>query len=398
MLKIGPKYIKLKTSLQIAITRLKYLQSHKLELSERVKLEIVKCIQNSKYMQAKIKAQRFLRNEATVEALELVEMYCEQLLERYDLFQQMKKPDESLIVPVSSLIWVTPYYQTEVGELKVVMKQLAAKYGNNFCRMALSNREGNASPELIERVKLFVSTDEKTEKCLKKICRKFNIDYKENKICSTRETSDKPKDFDLSGETKEEGTPQDSSEYQASGSHNIDESLSSKKAFMAMMSKLKIKKKSKKNKSCKSKQASRSNVILSPATEASSHKSGSLNDKIMEAEEKLNDSVVNYENISNRTTSDAEKNSSKCSKNEFSNDPNTISLSMPPSMLVGNFTQMYTEPPPPYNYQYADGISKDLERSTCNCRNTFQFPSCPELSDFQPEKLSRTQAKPPRKN
>lgn len=50
-----------------------------------------------------------------VEALELVEMYCDLLLARFGLISNMKELDEGLSEAVSSLIWVAPRIQSDVG-------------------------------------------------------------------------------------------------------------------------------------------------------------------------------------------------------------------------------------------------------------------------------------------
>lgn len=49
-----------------------------------------------------------------VEALEIVEMYCDLLLARFGLISNMKELDEGLSEAVSSLIWVSPRIQSDI--------------------------------------------------------------------------------------------------------------------------------------------------------------------------------------------------------------------------------------------------------------------------------------------
>lgn len=49
-----------------------------------------------------------------VEAMEIVEMYCDLILARFGLVSQMKELDEGLAEPISSLIWVAPRMHTDV--------------------------------------------------------------------------------------------------------------------------------------------------------------------------------------------------------------------------------------------------------------------------------------------
>lgn len=49
-----------------------------------------------------------------VEAMEIVEMYCDLILARFGLVTQMKEMDEGLAEAISSLIWVAPRMHTDV--------------------------------------------------------------------------------------------------------------------------------------------------------------------------------------------------------------------------------------------------------------------------------------------
>ncbi|KAF8767884.1 IST1 like protein [Argiope bruennichi] len=92
------------------------LQAKKMELSQRLQKEIANHLIKGKFMLAKIKVQTVIRYEATQEAMEIIEMLCEQILERYGLFEEMKELDPSLEQAISSLIWVSPYMRSEVGK------------------------------------------------------------------------------------------------------------------------------------------------------------------------------------------------------------------------------------------------------------------------------------------
>lgn len=48
-----------------------------------------------------------------VEAMEIVEMYCDLLLARFGLVTNMKDLDDGIAEAVSSLIWVAPRLQSD---------------------------------------------------------------------------------------------------------------------------------------------------------------------------------------------------------------------------------------------------------------------------------------------
>lgn len=54
------------------------------------------------------------REDYLVEALEIVEMYCDLLLARFGLIQNMKELDEGIAEAVASIIWVAPRIQSDI--------------------------------------------------------------------------------------------------------------------------------------------------------------------------------------------------------------------------------------------------------------------------------------------
>ncbi|GIY87896.1 IST1 homolog [Caerostris darwini] len=175
MIKTGPKYMKLKTDLQLACNRLKMLQAKKMELSEKLKREIANHLINGKFMISKIKVQSVIRYEATQEAMEIIEMFCEQILDRYGLFEETKEIDKNLEQAISSLIWVSPYMRSEVLELKDIFKQLAIKYGSHYSKRVLKDKYKTVSVDLMERVKIITPSESKMKQYLNDIAEKFNV-------------------------------------------------------------------------------------------------------------------------------------------------------------------------------------------------------------------------------
>lgn len=54
------------------------------------------------------------REDYLVEALEIVEMYCDLLVARFGLIQNLKEMDEGIAEAVSSIIWVAPRLQSDI--------------------------------------------------------------------------------------------------------------------------------------------------------------------------------------------------------------------------------------------------------------------------------------------
>ena len=114
MFSSGPNYNKLKTNLRLAINRLKLLEKKKTEMALKSRKEIADYIASGKTERAKIRVEHIIREDYMVEAMEVLEMYCDLLLARFGLIQQMKTLDDGLAEAISSLIWVSPRLQVNI--------------------------------------------------------------------------------------------------------------------------------------------------------------------------------------------------------------------------------------------------------------------------------------------
>ena len=90
------------------LSRLKLLEKKKTEMALKSRKEIADYIAAGKPERAKIRVEHIIREDYYVEAMEIVEMYCDLLLARFGLIEQMKNLDDGLAESISSLIWVAP--------------------------------------------------------------------------------------------------------------------------------------------------------------------------------------------------------------------------------------------------------------------------------------------------
>ncbi|GIY65720.1 IST1 homolog [Caerostris extrusa] len=92
-----------------------------------------------------IKVQSVIRYEATQEAMEIIEMFCEQILDRYGVFEETKEIDKNLEQAISSLIWVSPLrairISLEDGEYSETYEGYGTSIPNTLisCKKAFSN-------------------------------------------------------------------------------------------------------------------------------------------------------------------------------------------------------------------------------------------------------------------
>ncbi|CAG9864370.1 unnamed protein product [Phyllotreta striolata] len=177
MFSSGPNYPKLKTNLRLAMSRLKLLQKKKTELTEKARKEIADFIAAGKTERAKIRVEYIIREDYMVEALEVVEMYCDLLLARFGLISNMKELDEGISEAIASLIWVAPRLMSDIQELKVIGDLLAAKYGQQYAEACRAESIEAISPKLKHKLSIHAPPKLLVEKYMIEIAKCYNVAY-----------------------------------------------------------------------------------------------------------------------------------------------------------------------------------------------------------------------------
>ncbi|XP_053603102.1 IST1 homolog isoform X2 [Plodia interpunctella] len=177
MFSTNPNYTKLKTHLRLTINRLKLLEKKKTELAQKARKEIAEYIAAGKSERAKIRVEHIIREDYMVEAMEIVEMYCDLVLARFGLVTQMKELDEGLAEAISSLIWVAPRMHTDVQELKVISDLFTAKYGKIYADACRNENVNTVSEKLKHKMSVQSPPKILIEKYLIEIAKNYNVEY-----------------------------------------------------------------------------------------------------------------------------------------------------------------------------------------------------------------------------
>lgn len=151
----GAQYPKLKTNLRLAINRLKLMGKKKTEMAMKARTEIAEYISSNKADRARIRVEHIIREDYLVEAFEILEMYCDLLLARFGLIEQMKTLDDGIAEAVISILWAAPRIATDIAEFKTISDQLTVKYGKPFAEAARANQlefPAKVSPKLISKL------------------------------------------------------------------------------------------------------------------------------------------------------------------------------------------------------------------------------------------------------
>ncbi|KAJ8673938.1 hypothetical protein QAD02_005200 [Eretmocerus hayati] len=177
MFSSGPNYTKLKTHLRLAINRLKLLEKKKTELAQKARKEIADYIAAGKPERARIRVEHIIREDYMVEAMELLEMYCDLLLARFGLIQQMKTLDDGLAEAISTVLWAAPRLQTDVQEMKVISDILTAKYGRQYADACREESLQTISEKVKHKMSVQSPSKLLVEKYLIEIAKIYNVEY-----------------------------------------------------------------------------------------------------------------------------------------------------------------------------------------------------------------------------
>lgn len=177
MFNSGPKYQKLTTNLRLAINRLKLLEKKKTELTVKARREISEYLAAGKEDRARIRVEHIIREDYVVEAMELVEMYCDLLLARMGLIQSTKELDEGLEEPIATLLWAAPRLQAEVPEMKIVAEQLTLKYSKEFAQCCRTNTLDNVNEKVMHKLGVQAPPKSLVDKYLDAIAKTYDVPF-----------------------------------------------------------------------------------------------------------------------------------------------------------------------------------------------------------------------------
>ncbi|KAM7424262.1 hypothetical protein PAMA_000550 [Pampus argenteus] len=177
MLGGGFKSERLRVNLRLVINRLKLLEKKKTELAQKARKEIADYLSSGKDERARIRVEHIIREDYMVEAMEILELYCDLLLARFGLIQSMKELDPGLQEAVSTLIWAAPRLQSEVSELKIVSDQLCAKYSKEYGKLCRTNQIGTVNDRLMHKLSVEAPPKILVERYLIEIAKNYNVPY-----------------------------------------------------------------------------------------------------------------------------------------------------------------------------------------------------------------------------
>ncbi|KAA3457846.1 IST1-like protein [Gossypium australe] len=133
------KAAKCKTALKLAIPRIKLMKNKREAQVKQIKRELAQLLESDQDQTARIRVEHVVREEKTVEAYNLLEIYCELIVARMPMIESQKNCPIDLKEAISSVVFASARCE-EIPELKDATKHFTAKYGKEFTSAALELR------------------------------------------------------------------------------------------------------------------------------------------------------------------------------------------------------------------------------------------------------------------
>lgn len=169
---------KLKVELKLAIHRLKLLQAKRTSLNIKARRELSSLLEAGKVESAQIRVEGIIREDYLVEALEIVELYCETLVARIGYLEQSRTNavDDSIVEPIHSIIYAS--IRVDVRELNVIREMLGSRYGKEMVRMAGDNEESKVGEKLVRKLSIEQPPETLVMVYLKEIAKAYNVKWR----------------------------------------------------------------------------------------------------------------------------------------------------------------------------------------------------------------------------
>jgi vacuolar protein sorting-associated protein IST1 len=165
----------LKANLQMGISRLTLMKNKKINQIALIKDEIASLLHSGKEEMAMVKVESIINHENFITAVEVLMMYCAQLIERVFQIGSSDKCPPDIRIAVETIIWAST--KIDCKELIEARQDLGAKFGFEFCRHAADNKDGYVNSIIRDKLVNTVPEEEMKVVKIQEIASEKRIDF-----------------------------------------------------------------------------------------------------------------------------------------------------------------------------------------------------------------------------
>ncbi|RZC49928.1 hypothetical protein C5167_018353, partial [Papaver somniferum] len=212
MLHRGFKGGKCKTSLKLAVARIKLLKNKREVNLRQMKRDLAKLLETGQEQTARIRVEHVVREEKTMSAYDLIEIYCELVVARLPIIESQKTCPVDLKEAVTSIVFAAPRC-ADIPELVDIRKHFTAKYGKEFITSALELRpDSGVSRQVVEKLSAKAPDGETKIKILTAIAKEHNVnwdrkDFEDKELKPPEDLLNGPNVYDTTSVQQSQPTP-----------------------------------------------------------------------------------------------------------------------------------------------------------------------------------------------
>lgn len=171
----GFKVEKVKPYLKMSIERIHFVKAKKSAAIKKTKKEVVDFLREGKEEKARIRTEHIVRQDFFIEALDILELMCEVVIERIRLIEVEKECPFDMREPICTIVYAAD--RTEVKELKNVKEQFQKKYGKDFIERASQNVGGVVNDRVVAKLSGSPPNAFLVLNYMKEIAKSANLDW-----------------------------------------------------------------------------------------------------------------------------------------------------------------------------------------------------------------------------
>ncbi|CAA7402869.1 unnamed protein product [Spirodela intermedia] len=171
------KAAKCKTSLKLAVSRIKVLKNKKDVQVKQMRKDLAQLLKTGEDQTARIRVEEVIREEKTMSAYDLIVLYCELIVSRLPIIESQKRCPIDLKEAISSIIYASPRC-ADIPELLDVRKLFSAKYGKDFTGAAIEVRpDSGVNSLIIEKLSARAPDTDTKIKVLTEVAQEHKINW-----------------------------------------------------------------------------------------------------------------------------------------------------------------------------------------------------------------------------
>ncbi|KAM0851588.1 hypothetical protein ACQ4PT_052288 [Festuca glaucescens] len=168
---------KCKTEARMAAARMKLLRNRREAQVRKMRGDVAALLRDGREDTARIRVEHVIREQNTMAANEIIELFCELIVTRLPIIAKQKECPADLKEGICSLIFAAPRC-SELPELSRIRDLFEKKYGKDFVAAAVDLRpNAGVNNLLIEKLSVNKPSGQTKLKVLKDIAKEHQIDW-----------------------------------------------------------------------------------------------------------------------------------------------------------------------------------------------------------------------------